>query len=144
MLIGQYHTKVSNKGRTAVPARFRKELGDNIIVTRWYEGPVAIFSQDAWERILNLAVGNSLLTRPTRDTERFLLGSAFEEELDDQGRFVIPQALREYAQVSEDIIFVGLKDRVEIWNKSRWEEKELEVAQKAEELLEEVQKRREV
>lgn len=140
MLIGQYHTKVSNKGRTAFPARFRKELGDKIIITRWYEQSLAVFSPDAWEGILDLAVGGSLLTRPVRETERFLLGGAYEEELDLQGRFVIPLALREIAGIKEGIVFVGLKDRVEIWNKSKWEEKEKEITSKAEQLIEDVQR----
>ncbi|HBL52229.1 MAG: division/cell wall cluster transcriptional repressor MraZ [Candidatus Blackburnbacteria bacterium RIFCSPHIGHO2_02_FULL_39_13] len=140
MLIGQYHTKISNKGRTAVPARFRKELGDKVVITRWYEQSIAIFSPKAWERILDLAVGGSLLTRPVRETERFLLGGAYEEELDAQGRIVIPLPLREIAQISEEIVFVGLRDRVEIWNKSIWEEKEKEISGKAELLIEEVQK----
>lgn len=140
MLIGQHHTILSNKGRTAIPARFRKVLGSSIVIARWYERSLAIFSQSAWERIINLAVGDSLITRPARDTERFLLGGAYDVDLDDQGRFVIPGPLRDYAQLSEEIVFVGLGERVEVWGKEHWLRQEEEITSRAEELIEEVQK----
>ncbi len=139
MLIGQYHTKISGKGRTAVPARFREELGEAIVVSRWYEGSLAVFAQKAWERMLEMAVGGSLLTRPTRETERFLLGGAYEIMLDAQGRFVVPPPLREYAHLVNEVVFVGLKDRAEVWNKEDWTAKEADITKRAEKLIEEVQ-----
>lgn len=140
MFLGQYHTKLSNKNRTAIPARFRRELGDKIIISRWYEKSLAVWSSESWERILNIAVGGSLITRPTRDTERFLLGGAIELELDAQGRVVLPEVLVSYAQVSEEIVFVGIKERIEIWSKKNWEEQEARIIARAEELIETVQK----
>ncbi|MBI4033041.1 MAG: division/cell wall cluster transcriptional repressor MraZ [Candidatus Blackburnbacteria bacterium] len=139
MLIGQYHTRLSGKGRTAVPVRFREELGETIVVSRWYEGSLAIFAQKAWERMLEVAVGGSLLTRPTRETERFLLGGAYEIRLDAQGRFVIPRPLREYARLTNEVVFVGLRDRAEVWNKKDWIAKEEDITKRAEKLIEEVQ-----
>lgn len=139
MFIGQYNTRLTAKGRAAIPSRFRNELGSNLIVCRWYEKSLSIFTLESWKKILDLAVGESLLTSPTRDTERFLLGGAYEIELDSQGRFVIPQALRTYAQIENDLVFVGLKDRVEIWSLTLWKNKEEEITQKAEDLIKEVQ-----
>ena len=139
MLVGQYHTKLTSKGRVAVPAKFRQQLGQQIIVCRWYEKSLSVFSPESWRKIVDLAVGESLLTAPTRETERFLLGGAYELELDSQGRFVIPKPLRDYAQIDNDLVFVGLRDRVEMWDLSMWKKKEEEIVNKAEELINEVQ-----
>lgn len=139
MLIGQYNTKLTDKGRVAIPFRFRNELGENLIVTRWYERSLALFNIESWNKIIDLAVGESLLTTPARETERFLLGGAYEIETDSQGRFIIPQALRTYAQIESEIVFVGLRDRIEMWDKKLWTQKEEEITQKAEELIREVQ-----
>jgi MraZ protein len=140
MLVGQFESKISEKGRTALPARFRKELGEKIIISRWYEKSLAIFSENSWEKILDLAVGGSLITESARDTERFLLGGAYEAELDAQGRLIVPAKLREYAELGKDAIFIGLKNRVEVWNKATWELREKEVEKHASQLIEQVQK----
>lgn len=140
MLIGQYHTKLSNKGRTAIPAKFRKDLGTKVVISRWYENSLAVFSESAWEKILDLAVGGTLLTESARDTERFLMGQAYESELDDQGRLVIPSNLREYASLKDEIVFLGLKNRAEIWSKEDWINREQEITKHASQLIEQVQK----
>ncbi len=140
MLVGQFESKISEKGRTALPARFRKELGQNLIISRWYEKSLAIFSDVSWEKILDLAVGGSLITEAARDTERFLLGGAYEAELDAQGRLIIPAKLREYAELDKDAVFIGLKNRVEVWNKANWNLREKEVERHASQLIEQVQK----
>lgn len=139
MFIGQYNTKLTDKGRVAIPFRFREEAGKKLVICRWYERSLALFSTEAWKKIIDVAVGESQLTSPARDTERFLLGGAYEIELDAQGRFVIPKALREYAQINQTLVFIGLRDRVELWDKTKWEVKEKEILGKAEELIKQVQ-----
>lgn len=136
MLIGHYFQKISAKGRTALPARFRKGLGQRVVLSRWYEGSLAIFNKESWKKIVEQATRGTSITAPARDTERFLLGGAYEVEHDSQGRFVVPAPLREYASLSEQAVFVGLGNRVEVWNKKRWEEREKQVVEHAEALLE--------
>lgn len=140
MLIGHYFQRFSNKGRVALPSRFRKELGQIVILARWYEGSLAIFDTGSWEAIVEKITGGSVVTAPSRDTERFLLGGAYELELDKQGRFIIPLPLREHGQLTEEVVFVGLGNRVEIWNKSTWQTREKEIVEHAEELLEKAAK----
>lgn len=139
MLLGQYYTKVDSKGRTALPARFRKELGMEIVICRWYEGSLAVFSPRSWEKVLEQALGKALLTRSARDTERFLLGGAYEAELDRQGRFIIQVPLREHAGLEKEVVFLGLRDRVEVWDKERWQKKEKGISRESEALIEKVQ-----
>lgn len=78
------------------------------------------------------------MTAPVRDTDRFILGSAFALEADAQGRVVIPETLARYANLGTEIIFLGLGERAEIWNKADWEEREKEISKEASALLEKV------
>lgn len=142
MFLGQFHTKLSNKSRTAIPAKLRRELGGRAIISRWYEKSLAVWSSKAWEKLLNTALDETLLTRPARDTERFLLGGAQEFELDAQGRVVIPENLVEYAELGDEIVFIGIRDRIEIWAKKNWAEHETRISANAAGLIEELQSKR--
>lgn len=140
MLVGYYIQKINEKGRTALPSRFKKELGETVILCRWFEGSLAIFGSQAWQSMVEAATKGSLVTATARDTQRFLLGGAYEIELDNQGRFVIPVALREYTNFVGEIVFIGLGSRVELWNRQRWGEREKSIIQNAEKLIEEAGK----
>lgn len=139
MLIGHYLQKLSIKGRTALPVAFRKELGEEIILARWYEQALAVFTTDSWRRIVDQVTGGSVLTSQARDTERFLLGGAYVIKLDNQGRFVVPKALRFYASLLDTtiVVFVGLNNRIEIWNHNLWRKREEEIVKNAATLVEE-------
>ena len=141
MVIGQYLVKLTEKNRTALPKRFRNELGNEVIIARWYEGCLVVVSNKGWKALLDKLTGKSdLITEPVRDTDRFILGSAFEVVLDGQGRFVIPKILKDYADLGEEVVFVGLGDRIEVWNKDAWKEREEYVQENAAQMVEKVSK----
>ncbi len=143
MLIGQYYTKLTEKGRCALPKKFRGQLGDKAIIAKWYEGCLIVVGKASWVALLTKLTGKSeIITGPVRDTDRFILGSAFEYETDSQGRFVIPKVLRDYAALGEEIVFVGLGNRVEIWSKESWVEREAYIQKHASELVEKLAKAR--
>lgn len=121
-LLGQYQAKVSPKGRIAFPKRFRQILGNEIIITRGYEGCLIAVSQKEWQMIAAPTENRPFVLSPTRDTARFLLGNATLVELDDQGRFIIPTYLRDYSGIKQEAVFLGLGRYVEIWDKAKWEE----------------------
>ncbi len=122
MLIGQYEGKIDEKGRCALPKKFRKILGDNIVVTLGYENSLIIVSQKDWQKLLEGTRGRPFIEYETRETQRFLLGGASLIELDDKGRFILPRYLCEFGQIKDEIIFLGISGYVEIWDKKRWEE----------------------
>lgn len=137
MLIGQYFSKITLKNRISVPKKFRSEIGNKIIIAKWYENCLVIVPEKDWKELLGKLTGQmDILTKAVRDTDRFILGSAYDLELDPQGRFVIPANLKEYASLEENAVFLGLGSRVEIWDEKIWNEKEKSVAQKAAESLE--------
>ena len=125
MLLGTYYGVLSPKRRSAVPSQFRKLLGENLIIAKWYEECLVLVSEREWSALLKkLTAKAETITAPVRDTDRFILGSAFTLIADDQGRVVIPEVLASYAGLGNEVVFLGLGDRVEIWDKNTWEEYE--------------------
>ncbi|MFC1711459.1 division/cell wall cluster transcriptional repressor MraZ [Patescibacteria group bacterium] len=123
MLIGNFLAKLDKvKGRTALPKTFRSILGSKIIITAGYEKSLMIIGKDSWNKVVGNIINKPFISGPARETDRFLLGSAFEVVLDTQGRFIIPQSLRSHAKLAEEIIFVGVGNRVEVWGLKAWEE----------------------
>ncbi len=123
MLIGEYTGKVGEKKRVSLPSKFREELGDEIILTRGYEDALIVVNKKLWESIASEVMNGSFIDKNIRDTSRFLVGGAKEIELDTQGRFVIPQALFEHANLEDEVVFIGLINWIEIWDKKKWEER---------------------
>lgn len=126
MLIGNYQAKLDlEKGRTALPKKFRQELGKKIIITVGFENSLMIVSANSWQKVVGEIVNKPFIDGAARETDRFLLGSAFEADLDSQGRFILPRTLRNYAGLSENIVFVGIGNRVEVWDLEKWDEHQL-------------------
>ena len=120
MLIGQYEGRLGAKGRIAFPSKFRKELGDKLIITLGYENSLIVVSEKNWKTLLQGTAGKPFIQSETRETQRFLLGGAVEVELDSKGRFIIPLFLRQFAKIKSEVVFIGLSTYVEIWNQDIW------------------------
>jgi len=141
MLIGSYQTSLSDKRRVAVPKKFIAELGEKPILAKWYEGCLILISSEFWEVLLSRMTGGSrVLGLNVRDIERFILGSAYETEPDNQGRIIIPELLASYAELNKELVFAGLLDRVEIWPKETWDDKGKNLARITKDYIEELAK----
>lgn len=123
MLIGEYKNKLDEKNRVALPKKFRADLGNRVILARGYEGCLLVVAKKSWQVLVESAVSGPFTSGVLRDTSRFLLGGAFEMELDSQGRFVLPKNLLEYSSIKAEACFVGLGRWVEVWDDSKWEER---------------------
>lgn len=128
MLIGQYEAKVSEKHQVSFPKKFREELGESLIVTKGLENCLIVVSKDNWKTLLEGTEGEPFTKKPIRGMQRFLLGNASEVALDTKGRFVLPDYLREYAGLGEDIVMAGIQRFVEIWDKTAWEKEQKSLA----------------
>lgn len=139
MLIGSYFGNLGEKRRTAIPKKYLNELGEKPILAKWYEDCLILVTNEFWEKLfIRLTGGTKVLGLGVRDIERFILGSAFEAEPDNQGRIIIPEILANYAGLTKDLVFVGLSDRVEIWNKEVWDKKSMELAKTTKEYIENI------
>lgn len=141
MLLGAYLVKLAANHRTVIPSPFRGELGKEIIIAKWYEGCLVVVSKNSLNALLTRIKGKAeFITAPVRGSEYFIFTGAYEVAVDEQGRVVIPESLIAYARLTEDIYFLGVGDRVEIWDKKAWEEKEKEVTGEAANYIEELAK----
>lgn len=122
MFSGAYSHSIDSKGRTVIPSKFRTKLGERFYLTRGMHGCLWIFSDDEWVEFQKLMTPKSPLDGKGLKLERFFIGSATECSPDPQGRIPVPQDLREYAAIEDDIWIVGLSNKVEIWSHARWAE----------------------
>lgn len=122
MLIGEYEHSLDVKGRLIMPAKLRADIGEKFIITKGLDGCLFVFSQDEWSNFEAKLKELPLTNKNARDFVRFFLSGATEGELDKQGRFLIVNNLRAYANITKEVIIIGVGTRLEIWNKEKWEE----------------------
>lgn len=122
MFTGEYRHAVDDKGRVAVPIRFRGELATGALVSKWIDGCLALFPRPAWDDLAAKVAGLQLSDGAARSFQRFVFASAFEVELDRQGRLVVPAGLRDWAHLDGEVTLVGSRDHVELWEPARWAE----------------------
>lgn len=120
MFMGEYNHTIDAKGRLIVPAKFREQLGEVFVITNGNDGCLSIYSKEDWDLVLeNLKAlpGN----RDKREIIRKVVAQANEVELDKQGRILVPQSLRESAGLEKDVVLAGVIDKIEVWDKTKWE-----------------------
>ncbi len=120
MFTGEYRHTVDDKGRLAVPARFRAELAQGAQVSNWMDGCVALHPLAVWEALARQIDALPFTDPRGRTLRRMLFGSAQDISLDRQGRFVLPQWLREDAGIDKEVVLVGAGNRIELWSPERW------------------------
>ncbi|MSR70848.1 division/cell wall cluster transcriptional repressor MraZ [Candidatus Kaiserbacteria bacterium] len=120
--MGEYLHTLDSKKRLSLPAKFRKEVGRKVVITRGFDSCLFMYPQKAWERIAekvsNLPIGGT----DTRGMSRFLLSGAVETEVDQAGRILLPEYLKDFADLKSRVVLAGVSDRIEIWNEKTWEE----------------------
>ncbi len=122
MFSGEYNHSIDEKGRLIIPSKFRFELGEKFILTRGLDGCICIYPMSAWDALEEKLRGLPLTNKNARLVTRFLVGGAVTCELDKQGRILIPGPLREHAGLTKDVVLAGTLERIEIWDKARWNE----------------------
>jgi len=138
MLIGQYIHSIDDKNRLSLPAKFRKEMGKKVVITPGLDNCLFIFTVKQWEKISErLSLGeSSMLRADNRGFNRFLLGGAVEVEVDAVGRMLLPEHLRERAKLKSKVVFIGVRDRAELWDEATWNAYRSDVEGKAGSLAE--------
>jgi len=112
---GEYRHSVDDKGRIAVPAKFRVQLEGGAYVARWLDACLAIFPRSEWDQLADKVGSLPIGDANARTFSRTLFASAYEVEPDRQGRIVVPASLREAAGLTSDAVVVGARDHAEIW-----------------------------
>lgn len=130
---------VTSGKRISIPSVFRENLGNDLVLSQWYEECLVLVSKSSLNSLLGRVTGSQkTIIEPVRKTEHFIYASSYEVAPDDQGRIVVPDRLVTYAKLNDQVYFLGVGDRVEIWNKETWESREKEVAEDAAKYIEEL------
>ncbi|MBI4193096.1 MAG: division/cell wall cluster transcriptional repressor MraZ [Candidatus Colwellbacteria bacterium] len=136
MFIGEHEHTIDAKGRVAIPAKFRSQLGDGAIVTRGIDRCLFAFTASDWHALAEKLVALPLAQANSRAFVRLMLSGAAECELDSQGRALIPERLRDYAGIRREVIVAGLYNRIEIWDKEAWSDYKAKTESSSEEIAE--------
>ena len=122
MFLGTHTPKLDDKGRLILPAKFRDELADGLVITRFQERCLAIWPISSFVDMTKTVRSASSSQQGVRDYQRMLASGASDEIPDKQGRITIPPHLRSYAGLDKDCVVVGAIDRIEVWNAAAWEQ----------------------
>ncbi len=121
MLMGEYHHSLDDKKRLIIPSKLREDLGDYVIVTRGLEDCLFVYSQNAWNDIVNKLKTLPFTKKDARSFTRLFLSGATVCEFDKQGRITLKEPHTNYASLIKDCVIVGVNDRIEIWSKANWD-----------------------
>ena len=120
MLMGEYEHSLDVKGRLIMPAKLREDMGEKFIITTGLDGCLFGFSMSEWQKFEDKLKTLPITNKNARNFVRFFLSGATECEIDKQGRFLIPNNLREAAKLEKETVIIGVGTRLEIWDKSNW------------------------
>jgi len=120
MFLGEYIHTIDDKGRLVVPAKFRNALAGGMVITKGVDRCLVIYSMDAWQAYRERISSLPTLDRDARDLRRLVFAGAVDVVPDTQGRFVIPQSLREYAGLDGQVVIAGCDTYIELWNPEEW------------------------
>ena len=120
MLLGTFVPKLDDKGRVILPAKFRDELAEGVVLTRGQDRCVYVFSNSEFEELHNRIRQAPVTSKQARDYLRLLLSGAHAETPDRQNRVTIPQQLRQYAGLDRELAVIGAGTRAEIWDAEAW------------------------
>ncbi len=122
MFTGEYRHTVDDKGRLAVPSRFRAQLDGEVVVSRWIDGCLAIHTASGWAALADEVAALPITDASARLFERSIFAGAAQAELDRQGRILLPTYLREGIGLGTDAVVLGARDHAEIWAPATWAE----------------------
>ncbi len=120
MFIGEYSHSVDEKGRLALPSKFRAKLADGVVVTRGVDHCLFLYPKAEWEQLATKLSQLSITQKDTRAFARLMLAGAMDLEMDRQGRVVLPEYLRAYAGLKKSVVVAGLYTRMELWDERAW------------------------
>jgi MraZ protein len=122
MFIGEYAHNLDDKGRIAVPKKFRSDLSKGAVVTRGLDSCLFLYTKKEWTKLAEKLASLPFAQSNTRAFSRLMLAGAMDVEIDAQGRIILPEYLRQYAGLNKEITVAGLYNRLELWDSVKWSE----------------------
>ncbi len=138
MLLGEFKHNLDDKGRIAIPAKFRTTLSDGAIMTKGLDGCLFMFGLSEWKILAEKLVKLPLAQSNSRAFVRLMLAGAVDARVDVQGRVLVPDYLRKYSKLKKQVIIAGLYNRIELWDADRWEKYKEKTEGSSEEIAEQL------
>src|SRR3990167_9246774 len=120
MFIGEFTHNLDDKGRLAIPVKFRRDLTKGAVVTRGLDNCLFLYTKNEWEKLAEKLAALPISQANSRAFARLMLAGAMDLEIDKQGRGVLPEYLRKFAGLKKNIVIAGLYSRLEIWDEEKW------------------------
>ena len=120
VFIGEYNHTIDDKGRLAIPVKFRQDLAQGAVVTRGLDTSLFLFPKEEWDKLASKLASLPLGQSNSRAFARLMLAGAMDVEMDKQGRLVLPEYLRQYAGIKKSVVVAGLYTRLELWDEGKW------------------------
>lgn len=139
MFLGEYEHSIDLKGRVAVPARLREAFADGIVLSKSPDKCIVAYPLAEWNKVAEKQATLAEAPSKVRRINRSTFSSAFQQELDRQGRVLIPPQLRDYAHIDGEVVVVGVHHYLEIWSKDGWAAERAKLDQDAWQLAESVE-----
>jgi MraZ protein len=121
MFLGTHTPRLDEKGRLILPAKYRDELAEGVVITKGQERCLYVWPLAEFTRVTTAMRDAQMSGKTLRDHSRVLFASASDEVPDKQGRVTVPPALRQYAGLDRDCVVIGANTRMEIWDAAAWE-----------------------
>lgn len=138
MFRSEFQHSLDSKGRFTVPAKLREQLGEVFIATKGFEGCVFLYPMKEWQAVEEKLSSLPFTNSKARAVMRFFFSSACECEMDKQGRVLLPANLREHAGIQREIVIIGVRERLEVWSREKWEKYYAECAESIEDMAEDL------
>ncbi len=120
MFIGEYSHNLDDKGRMAIPVKFRRDLAKGAVVTRGLDNCLFLYTKTEWAKLAEKLAALPISQSNSRAFARLMLAGAMDVEVDKQGRVVLPEYLRKFASIKKTLVVAGLYNRLEIWDEELW------------------------
>jgi MraZ protein len=138
VFLGEFVHAIDDKNRLAIPARFRQELAEGLYVTKGVDRCLYVLTPEGWTRLADRIAGLPSMQASVRQLQRHFFAGAVQVVPDKLGRIVIPQSLRDYAQLDGEVVVAGVHSRIELWSRSAWDQEQARVDEQTASLAEQM------
>ena len=138
---GEFDYKIDEKGRIPIPPRFKNALKDGVVLAPGAEKCITAYTLPEWKKLATALTSSSLTRSKMRKLNRVFFATAFNTQVDGQGRIAIPAPLREHAEIVDEVVVAGVNNNFEIWNKILWEEEKSTSQEQSWQIIESLENR---
>lgn len=139
MFTGRYYHTIEAKGRVSLPKKFRDKHQTTFVITRGFDGGLYVFPTETWHKEVGSLTTRTFTKKDHRDIVRLMTNDAQETEVDNLGRMLIPEYLRQFAHLEKQVVIVGSFNKIEIWDVERYHQYIAQIEEKAEKIAENIE-----